>query len=58
MNDTERLLHLLESMDVPAMRREFKPENLRWLSRNLAVNSSSHPNFDEAAKLVSRLSRS
>ena len=33
-----RLLKLLEDMDVPEKRKDLsKPENMRWLQRNLRV---------------------
>lgn len=39
---------LLAPMDVPQLRRG----DLRWLSRNLAINNSQHPNFPLAIDLV------
>jgi len=35
-------------MTVPTRRRDTsKPENVRWLLRNLAVRNSKHPRFDD-----------
>ncbi len=43
----------LNTMDVPAMRRNVAdPANLRWLSRNLAVKNSSHPDLKPCLTLI------
>ena len=35
-------------MAVPTRRRDTsKPENVRWLLRNLAAQNSDHPRFDD-----------
>ena len=34
-------------MDIPLMRRDTtKPENVRWLLRNLQIQNRNHPTFD------------
>ena len=45
-----------EDMDIPAMRRDTsKPENLKWLIRNLAIRNSNHPDFK---KVIEELKKS
>lgn len=53
----ERLLQLLESMDVPALRRSVELHHLRWLDRNLAIRNGGHADFREAIHLVQTLIR-
>lgn len=56
--ETERgtLRVILEGMDVPAMRLQLRPEDLRWLQRNLAINNSEDARFDEALSIIKKLS--
>ena len=51
------LATLLNSMDVPKMRTEPTPANLRWLQRNLAVNNSKNPMLDSTLQIVKWLLR-
>lgn len=52
------LLALLEHMDIPTMRLELKPEDIRWLNRNLYINNRNAPGFGRAREIVSQLLRS
>lgn len=55
MNEDKLALErILESMDVPPARKE----DLRWLSRNIAIRNWQHPQFNEATALISALLRS
>jgi phosphopantothenoylcysteine synthetase/decarboxylase len=51
----EELADLISDMDVPSERRELKPEDLRWLSRNLPINNADHPNLDHAMSHIDLL---
>lgn len=45
-------------MDVPEARRDLnKPENLRWLARNLAINNAEHPDLSTALDEIRRAER-
>lgn len=56
--DKRQLADILDSMDVPAMRRDLEnSSNLRWLSRNLAANNSDHPHISEALALLKTIMR-
>ena len=56
--DKRQLASILDSMDVPAMRRDLEnSSNLRWLSRNLAANNLDHPQLIEARKLLRLIMR-
>ena len=47
-----------DMLDIPDMRRDTsKPENRRWLLRNLGVRNSAHTKFDEIVKDLIKLSR-
>ena len=50
------LSEILESMDVPQMRKQLRPEDIAWLRRNLAVNNADHEKFSRAIELVKKLS--
>lgn len=44
---------ILDDMTIPLMRRDVTlTQNLRWLSRNLAVQNSNHPMALSALELV------
>jgi hypothetical protein len=52
----KQLSELLESMDVPEMRRGITlPSNLFWLGRNLAIRNGSHKDFKQTNDLVNDL---
>ena len=47
-----------EDMDVPLNRRDTsKPENVRWLVRNLTIRNSKHPSFDDVWRVLKLLLR-
>ena len=58
MNDLERLKILLETMDIPELRRDVDGDtprhraNVRWLQRNLAVQNSNNTALREVFKLL------
>ena len=58
MNDLDKLKTLLESMDVPDMRRDVgndtpaQRSNVRWLQRNLAVRNSNNTSLRETFRLL------
>ena len=47
----EQLGGLVRNMEIPA----FRMTNVRWLKKHLAQRNSSHPDFEEAMKLVDEL---
>jgi len=50
-----RLTEVLDTMDIPAMRRDLtKESNIRWLQRNLAIDNNKHPRILEANALLTR----
>ena len=56
--DLNRLRLLLETMDVPEMRRDLtKPANVRWLLRNLAVRNSNNTALREVFRLLRDIGR-
>jgi hypothetical protein len=46
-----RLQVILNKMDVPILRQN----DVRWLSRNLGIRNSAHPDFAEAMRLIKEL---
>jgi len=59
MNDGD-LVKVLDTMEVPALRKELTTTNVRWLLRNLRVRNAQHPDINEviaALKGVARASR-
>lgn len=50
-NNFDKLVVITSTMDVP----ENKKGDVRWLSRNLGVRNSEHPQFREAMSLVRQL---
>ena len=42
------LQQLLERMDVPTLRRN----DMGWLTRNLGIRNSEHPDFNRAIELI------
>ena len=54
----EQLAELIETMDVPEFRRDVaKPENVRWLARNLAIQNREHPDLLAAREIIRKLLR-
>ena len=44
-----------KSMNVPQMRRDIlTKQNVSWLLRNLGVNNSSHPDFNETIRMLKK----
>ena len=53
MTDQERLSEILETMDVPKLRRDVtEAANKRWLLRNLKARNGQHPDIGEAMSLL------
>lgn len=53
-----QLDQLLQTMDIPETRRDTtKPENLRWLARNLAINNAGHPDLSTALDKIRHAER-
>jgi hypothetical protein len=53
MSDRKRLMTILATMDIPVGRTDLsKPENVRWLLRNLGIRNHKHPGFEEAVRLL------
>ena len=53
MDDRERLTSILDTMDVPDMRRDLnKRANVRWLLRNVAVRNFNNAGLREAMTLL------
>jgi len=52
------LTEILDTMDIPAMRRDLNKEsNIRWLQRNLAIDNNKHPRIEEVTMLLTREAR-
>jgi len=49
---TDHLTRILRTMDIPERRSILSFANLRWLSRNLAINNRAHPDLEEALSLI------
>ena len=50
---------LPSNMDIPKLRRDTtKPENVRWLLRNLGSRNQSHPSFKIAITVLKNLAKS
>tara|TARA_R100000306_G_C4354437_1_gene131892 strand:+ start:548 stop:766 length:219 start_codon:yes stop_codon:yes gene_type:complete len=50
LTETQEILCL---MDLPIMRRDTsKPENVRWLLRNLASRNADNPDFNRIIELL------
>ena len=57
--EKEQLARILESMDVPDMRRDLEQaQNLAWLGRNLPIRNQANPALLEALGLIRRLQSS
>lgn len=47
------LTRMLKPMDLPWNRRKnFTPQKLRWLKKNLGKRNSGHKNYKEAMELI------
>lgn len=49
------LKEILDKMDVPEMRKELTPHNLRWLGRNLAIRNKDNSEFPTAVHFIKTL---
>jgi hypothetical protein len=50
---------LPSDMAIPEIRRDTtKPENVRWLLRNLGVNNQDHPSFEMVLLILKKLAKS
>lgn len=52
-----RLHFLIEDMDIPEMRRQLGPSDIRWLARNIGINNGHHPKLGEAKALIGKIER-
>jgi len=49
------LAKILDTMDIPALRKELTESNLRWLNRNILVRNSQHPDVEKALVIIRQL---
>ena len=58
MDNRERLQTLLDTMDIPEMRRDVdKSSNVRWLLRNVAINNFNNAGLREVMTLLKEQAR-
>ncbi len=59
MNRTERITELeklISKMDIPFYRKTIKSsDNIRWLSRNLAIKNATHPDYQKAVSIIKEI---
>ena len=56
MIENTTLKEILDTMDIPEMRRDFTVKtNRNWLLRNLGVRNKSHDEFTTAIELLRNL---
>ena len=53
----DRLSKLLDTMDVPEMRRHLTRPNVRWLLRNLRINNADHDDLQEVLAFLKWMDR-
>ena len=46
-----KLKSLTKTMDIPT----FRQDRPHWLSRNMGIRNSEHPNYEEAMEIVKTL---
>lgn len=51
----KNLREILDTMDVPAMRKELTVPNLRWLQRNLFIHNRDKDEFPSAVHFIATL---
>jgi hypothetical protein len=51
----KQLIDILNTMDVPVLRKELTLWNLLWLKRNLIVRNSNHEEFSIAIHFINHL---
>ena len=49
---SKNLEYLLKEMDIPPNRRRICLNNLKWLDKNLKTRNSGHPNYPNAAEII------
>lgn len=50
---TIRLFRLMSTMQIPTLRRDIsKPENIRWLLRNIAIYNGDNVALKETVQLL------
>lgn len=49
------LREILDTMEVPDMRKYLYYENLQWLVRNLGIKNGNHEKFTRAMILIKEL---
>lgn len=59
MNRTERIAELeklISKMDIPFYRKTIKSsDTIRWLSRNLSVKNSTHPDYQKVMSIIKEI---
>ena len=56
--DLTRLTELITPMDLPDCNRDLSNlRNILWLGRNMFIRNGDHPNFQEASKLLTKVTR-
>ena len=48
---------ILDTMDVPASRKELTLSNVRWLLRNLRIRNAQHPDINETISDLKEIAR-
>jgi hypothetical protein len=43
----EEFKKLIENWNIPKMRQEVNPSNMRWILRNAAILHQNEPNFEK-----------
>ena len=52
----KELFKILETMDIPEERKDVdKPENIRWLKRNIGINNKDHEGLSDAQEILKML---
>lgn len=51
----KRFITLIETMDIPELRREINEVNIRWFLRNALIRNMTHPNIKEAISIAKKL---
>jgi hypothetical protein len=55
---TTKLVELLRTMELPEWRKNHLTiHNVRWLSRNMGLKNSTHPNYNESIELIKSIIR-
>lgn len=52
-DNTDRLVEILKTMEIP----EGRKGDYFWLRRNLMFNNSTHPDFEEAIRILKQISK-